>query len=226
MSRVAIPFVLQSPSSGSAIAGATATITEHVVGDATPGTGTPASIYTQEVGGSALPDNQIVTDNLGRWTQGSGASYAPYWLPPGTYDMAISGPGLAGYVITRDMVPGWAAALIDDAGWVTWTQPTNWTPGTGAQAPAACVIGSIVFLRGYAINNTGGAAAYLPVSLPTIAIPSVDRQVNYAAIGSGAPGLNDLYITAATGKIQTNDATSPLTTNGNPLYFDGLCYSL
>ncbi len=104
--RVAFPLVLQSPSTGAAIIGATATVTKHVVGAGTLGAGAAASIYAQEVGGVPITGNQIVTDNLGRWTQGSSAGYAAYWLPQGTYDIAISGPGLSAFTIVRELVSG------------------------------------------------------------------------------------------------------------------------
>lgn len=109
MARVAFPLVLQSPSSGSAIVGATATITQHVVGG-TLGAGPAATIYTSETGAGVVTGNQIVSDSSGRWTQGSGLGFAQYWLPQNTYDITISGTGLTTYTITRELF----SALLSD----------------------------------------------------------------------------------------------------------------
>lgn len=115
MNRVAFPYVLQSPSSGSAIPGATATITQNVPGAPTLGGGAPAQIYTTQQGGSALAGNQITTDNLGRWTQGASASYAQYWLPEGTYDVVVTGSGLTTFAVTREL---WSGTHVVEQGLV------------------------------------------------------------------------------------------------------------
>jgi hypothetical protein len=103
MSRVAFPLVLQSPVTGSALVGAKATVTKHVVGGAL-GSGGAAEIFEEETGAKKVAGNVIVTDNTGRWTQGSGAAYAQYWIPEGRYDIIISGAGLTAVTITRELV--------------------------------------------------------------------------------------------------------------------------
>jgi hypothetical protein len=97
--RVAFPLVLQSPSTGSALVGANATITAHVVGGAL-GSGAAATIYTEETGAGKTASNVITTDNTGRWTQGSSEGY-----------ILISGTGLTAVYITREMVTGGAFAV-------------------------------------------------------------------------------------------------------------------
>ena len=143
MSRVAFPLVLQSPTSGSALVGAKATITKHVVG-ASLGSGAEAEIFLTETESSKVAGNVITTDNTGRWTQGEGASpaYAQYWIPEGTYDVLISGTGLTSVYITRELVSGSGAAagmrivghgsntaalsgeLVEATGAITVTSPT------------------------------------------------------------------------------------------------------
>ena len=104
MARVAFPLVLQSPVTGSALVGATATITKHVVGGSL-GSGAEAEIFTTETESTKVSGSKIATDNTGRWTQGEAASpaYAQYWLPQGTYDILISGTGLKSVYITREL---------------------------------------------------------------------------------------------------------------------------
>jgi hypothetical protein len=105
MARVAFPLVAQSPSSGSGLVGAQATITQHVIGGPF-GSGAAATIYTSETGAGAVGGNTITTDSFGRWTQGAGAAFAPYWLNEGTYDITITGAGLTTYNITRELFSG------------------------------------------------------------------------------------------------------------------------
>lgn len=107
MARIAFPLVLQSPISGSALVGATATITKHVIG-ASLGSGAEAEIFLTDSESTKVSGNKILTDDTGRWTQGAGASpaYAQYWLPEGTYDILISGSGLSSVYITRELVSG------------------------------------------------------------------------------------------------------------------------
>lgn len=139
MARVAFPLVLQSPSSGSAIVGATATITQHVVGGSL-GSGPAATIYTSETGVGVTGTNQIQTDSNGRWTQGSGSGFAQYWLPEGTYDIAITGPGLTGYTITRELACATDVAHHADTGWITANQLSGQLAlGAGVNQPGTTV---------------------------------------------------------------------------------------
>lgn len=104
MSRVAFPLVLQSPVTGSAIVGAKATITKHVPG-VTLGSGEAAEVFTSETE-NISHSNVLTSDSTGRWTQGEGAGFLQYWLPEGSYDIAISGTGITTVVITRELVGG------------------------------------------------------------------------------------------------------------------------
>lgn len=135
MARVAFPLVLQSPVTGSALVGATATVTKHVVG-ASLGSGPEAEIFTTETEATKTANNKIVTDDTGRWTQGKGASYAQYWLPQGAYDVLISGSGLTSYYVTRELVSGngGAAAL----GIVSRAANFTAVPGELAEISATC----------------------------------------------------------------------------------------
>lgn len=112
MARVAFPLVLQSPVTGSALVGATATITKHVVGSSL-GSGAEAEIFESETESTKVSGNKIVTDNTGRWTQGEAAApaYAQYFLPEGRYDILISGTGLKSVYITRELVAANATPL-------------------------------------------------------------------------------------------------------------------
>lgn len=114
MARVAFPLVLQSPVTGSALVGATATITKHVVG-ASLGSGAEAEIFDSDTESTKVSGNKIVTDNTGRWTQGEAAipAYAQYWLPEGTYDILISGAGLKSVYITRELVSGNSVVAVE-----------------------------------------------------------------------------------------------------------------
>jgi microcystin-dependent protein len=137
MSRVQIPLEVQSPANGAVIAGATVTVTQHVIGG-TPGAGAPVPyIYLAETGAGNAGSNAVTTDSLGRVTQGAGAGFAAYWLPVGTYDFAVSGSGLTSYVITREMVSAQGSDPLSHVGellfgvWLTLPSGTLWASGPG-----------------------------------------------------------------------------------------------
>jgi hypothetical protein len=111
--RVAFPLVLQSPSTGSALVGANATITKHVVGGSLGG-GAEATIFTEETGAGKTASNVITTDNTGRWTQGYSEGYKQYWIEEGRYDILISGTGLTAVYITRELVTGGVEAVTTE----------------------------------------------------------------------------------------------------------------
>lgn len=103
MARVAIPLVVQAPSSGSAIAGASVQVNRHSDAGA-------ASLFTSEGGGTAA-SNPITTDAYGGCTESGGQ----VWVGQGTYDFVISGTGLTTRTITRELV---SADYIGQAGQV------------------------------------------------------------------------------------------------------------
>lgn len=196
MARVAFPLVLQSPSTGSAIVGATATITKHVAGG-TPGTGPAATIFLSETGGSTAGTNQITTDANGRWTQGSGAGYAQYWLAQGTYDVQVGGTGLTTLTITRELASAsqsdevalagemkfWPGVLIPTAFYradgtavsrtgnpFLFAALTLSTTGTtSASSPTVTGVPSGAMTVLSSITSGNGSALSIPISGPTIA---------------------------------------------------------
>jgi microcystin-dependent protein len=95
MARAAIPLVVSSPVNGSAVAGATVTITK--TSDASN-----ASIYTARTGGGTTGTNVVTSDANGRCTSGGNELY----LEQGTYTFVISGPGLTSTPIIREVVAG------------------------------------------------------------------------------------------------------------------------
>jgi microcystin-dependent protein len=107
MARCAIPFVLQSPVTGSALVGDQFTFTRHVPGKSL-GSGEAATIYTTETEATTTGSNVLTTDVRGSLTQGESSSpiWAQYWIAPGTYDILISGAGLKSVYVVRDLVSG------------------------------------------------------------------------------------------------------------------------
>jgi hypothetical protein len=105
MARCPIPFVLQSPVTGSALVGDKFTFTIHEPGKSL-GSGAAATIYTTETEATTTGSNVLTTDSRGSLTQGESASpaWACYWIAPATYDILISGAGLKSVYIVRDLV--------------------------------------------------------------------------------------------------------------------------
>jgi hypothetical protein len=109
--RCAFREVLQSPTNGSALVGDTVTITKHVVGAGSLGTGEPAEIFLTETESGKLASNKITSDNRGSFTQGEAEGYKPYYLPQGTYDLLFQGGGLKSVYTVRDLVSGEPGAI-------------------------------------------------------------------------------------------------------------------
>lgn len=161
MTRCAFPLVLQSPVTGSAIVGADATITQHVFGAPSLGSGAAAEIFLSDTEAEKLPSNTIVTDDTGRWTQGKTTGYKQYWLTQGTYDILITGSGLASVYVTREMASGsigaWepgdlklsAAAVV----------PTGWLP-CEAQAISRTTYGTLFTAIGVAYGIGDGLTTF------------------------------------------------------------------
>jgi microcystin-dependent protein len=142
-------LVLQSPVSGSALVGAKATITKHVVGGSL-GSGAAAEIFLSETEATKVSGNTITTDNTGRWTQGESASpaYAQYWLPEGTYDILIFGTGLTAVYITRELAS--ASHGI-------------WEPGDLKLSAASAVAAGWLACEGQLVSTSTYAALYAAI---------------------------------------------------------------
>jgi hypothetical protein len=177
--RVAFPLVLQSPISGSAIVGAKATITTHVVGAAL-GSGPAAEIFLTETEASKVAGNVITTDNTGRWTQGEGASpaYAQYWLAQGTYDILISGAGLTSVYVTRELVS--ASSLISTPYVVNiWLEGSAGVPLTRTGVEPSANNSSIVQLKARTNSGRGANGVLLTkVEIPILAQTLEDRRID------------------------------------------------
>lgn len=173
MARVAFPLVLQNPVTGSALVGATATITKHIIGESL-GSGAEAEIFLTDSESTKVSGNKIVTDNTGRWTQGEGASpaYAQYWLPQGTYDILISGSGLSAVYVTRELVSGFSATERAPLNLVSHISNFTMTAGefaemsgtiTGTTPPSPAVnelIGAICISGTATLQGASGATFY------------------------------------------------------------------
>lgn len=205
MARVAFPQVIQSPASGSAIAGAIATITQHVPG-ATPGTGLPATIYLAETGSPQVASDQIQSDASGRFTQGAGAGFAQYWLPQGTYDITISGPSLTAYVITREFASAGQSDEVAHAGELIF--------GAWVIAPSGCLVAN-----GAAVSRSTYAGLFKAITLPVVAtvsgfgtlftspaLPS-GLETGMPISGPGVPGGTTI--------LSVNYGTNTFATNNN-----------
>lgn len=147
--RVAIPQVLQSPVSGSALVGAKFTFTMHEVGKAL-GSGAAAEIFLTETEASKVAGNTIVTDNTGRLTQGEGAvpAWAQYWIPEGRYDILIAGAGLKSVYITRELTAAYATMVS-----ASERSPLSIVKHAGAYEAASGELG---------VQETNGAPTTLP----------------------------------------------------------------
>lgn len=95
MARVAIPIVVQSPSNGSVVAGATVTVTRTSDGSVPP-------VYTARTGGGTHGTNALTTDAEGRCTSGGNELF----LEQDTYTFVISGANLTARTIIRELVSG------------------------------------------------------------------------------------------------------------------------
>lgn len=195
MARVAFPLVLQSPSTGSAIAGATATITQHVVGQSL-GSGPAATIYTSETGAGTVTGNQITTDSTGRWTQGPASGFAQYWLAQGTYDIAISGTSLTAYTITRELISAGQADEVALAGevklgaWVSLPNGFLWCDGTAYSRTNYSALFNAITIRG-AGSPASGSPTVSSVSAAVITALQANFPTSGLAIpisGTGIPG--------------------------------------
>jgi hypothetical protein len=180
MARVAIPFVLQSPVTGSALVGDKFTFTKHVVGG-TLGAGEAATIYTTETESTTTGSNVLTTDARGSLTQGESASpaWAQYWIAEGRYDVLISGSGLKSVYITRD--------LVTTEGFTPgpWTALPTWTANFNAVTTEYRLTHmGRVELRGLAQAVKAVAKSGLVAELPTALRPAGARcspVVQYAA---------------------------------------------
>lgn len=212
--RVAFPLVLQSPSSGSAIVGATATITQHVVG-ASLGSGSPATIYTSEVGAGTVVGNQIVTDNTGRWTQG-GPGYAQYWLAAGTYDIVVSGVGLTAYTITRELTSAGTPP------WVAMTMGAGVTTGGSGNTASVRLEGAdVVRMKGVLINSSGSAISYgTPLATFPIGFVPLNPPFQFVAALGSHPTEVSFSFTACTIILATGSLAS-----SEVLVLDGWSYT-
>jgi microcystin-dependent protein len=219
MARVAFPLVLQSPSSGSAIVGATATITQHVVGGSL-GSGPPATIYTSETGVGTTASNEITTDNMGRWTQGVGAGYAQYWLAQGTYDIVVSGTGLTAYAITRELHSAGQSdevALAGEVKWGAWAAiPAGFFDGDGSavsrSAYPALFNAVTVQTTGTTANTSSTITAVPTAAFTALAALAPSSGISLPISGPGIP--SGTRITGYNAGAQTLALSQPATAGG------------
>jgi hypothetical protein len=109
-----------------------------------------------------------------------------------------------------------------DTGWVTWTQPTSWTPTSG-NPPAVRVVGNVASMRGQTQNQTGTSQTVYATGLvlPAAAIPTVQR----IGQGGGTTGLPGCFFNIPTnGSMQLNPTSA--IANNTFINFDGISYSI
>jgi hypothetical protein len=201
MARVAVPLVLQSPVSGSALVGASFTFTKHVVGGSL-GSGEAATIYTTETENTPTGSNTITTDSTGRLTQGEAATpaFAQYWIPEGRYDILISGPGLKSVYITRELVTTEGIAAAEAVAAAALTARMLLSPLT-----LTTQAGSYVAKSGDLVYATGsGSTITIPVTLNAITAVTYAQSSGELTVKAASGIIVGDFLSAAFCKLLAN----------------------
>jgi len=100
MARTLLPIIVLDPATGNAISGATVTVTYR-------DTGSAASVYASESGGSNL-GNTLTTNSNGR--------VGARWVERGAYNLVVSGTGITTYTEAFDAAPAGDGTV--DSSWI------------------------------------------------------------------------------------------------------------
>lgn len=167
MARAAIPIVVQSPSNGSAIPGATVTVTRE--------DGSTPPVYTGKTGTATTSSNALPTDGEGRVTQ----SGNELWLDSGTYQFTISGTNLTTKTIVREIIAHDALEERNPVGsmqmWPAVAAPPGWVLCQGQ------ALSRTTYSRLFAaIGTTYGAP-----NASTFQVPDLRQRFPLGLAGSG-----------------------------------------
>jgi hypothetical protein len=187
--------VIASPSTTQTLPAATANAMVAIVASSTVTGAAPVTISGSNIYGVGLA-NPATSLTLG--------------TPGGT--VVLQSDGSKWYVIAGQQ----------DSGWVTWTQPTNWT-ASATNPPGVRVVGNMAYMRGQTTNNTGSTQTLYSTGLvlPAAAQPAFQR----IGMGGGNTVSPCGFNVTATGQLQIN-ALSGSIPNGGNLNFDGISYSI
>ena len=190
MARVEVPVVVINSSTGLPVNGAAVAVSHR-------STGTPATWYSAETGGTSSTA-ALITDANGRVTG---------WVERGAYNLAVSGTGITNYTEAWDAAPAGDATV--DSIWVSETVllpgeikmyggasiPTGWLACNGA------TVSRTTYARLFnAISTTWGAGD----GSTTFALPDLRGR---APIGSGTGSGLTARALAALGGTETHTLT-------------------